>query len=427
MRALIVEPSLSFRKLLVSSLSAHGFNPIEKESGKEATDFVHTKPVDLMVISGQLPDIETTRFIRELHGTNGLQQVPIFIFTSSTDKSQKATYVEAGATELFQRQDFLLFDQAINQTVNAITAKQSIGGKILYVEDDKATALMTIEVLKGAGYDVTHKLTQDDAFNEFTNNDYHLVLSDVMLNGELLGLSLVRRIRNVNRPEKSRIPIVALSADGNDARRVQLFKTGISDYVNKPVLPEELLSRVANQIRSEKLLQKLEIQQAQLENLAMKDQLTGLYNRHYLVATVEDCILEAKSSHGNLSVIVLDIDHFKQVNDLHGHSIGDQVLLEVGELLSSESSDFVIATRYGGEEFVLLMKECDGQSAAKKAEKIRVEIENLKPADLFVTASFGVASLSDDIEDFTSLFCKADEAVYAAKDQGRNCVRSYGI
>ena len=153
----------------------------------------------------------------------------------------------------------------------------------------------------------------------------------------------------------------------------------------------------------------------------MTDQLTGLYNRHSLFDIGPKYISDAKRHDFSVSLLVFDLDHFKNVNDTYGHGVGDVVLKAVGQVLNDNCRIEDTVARFGGEEFVMLLSHCDIDLAFTKAESIRIAIEKAKPNDLTITASIGVAALGLD-DDFESLFDKADKAVYEAKDTGRNKV-----
>lgn len=153
----------------------------------------------------------------------------------------------------------------------------------------------------------------------------------------------------------------------------------------------------------------------------MTDQLTGLYNRHSLFDMGPKYLSDAKRHKFPVSLVVIDLDHFKNVNDTHGHATGDVVLKSIGQVLKDQcrTEDFV--ARFGGEEFVMLLSHCDIDFAISKAENLRKEVEAAQPAGLTITASLGVAAM-EEADDFNTLFEKADKAVYEAKESGRNKV-----
>lgn len=202
------------------------------------------------------------------------------------------------------------------------------------------------------------------------------------------------------------------------------MRAGANDYLVKPIETIDLTVRVENLIRYKKLLDTVEAQREEMRYLAMHDQLTGLYNRHFMAAQVSGRLKEARRHRIPYSLIVMDIDHFKLVNDSHGHDKGDEVLKGVAQILRNNCRGEDIVARLGGEEFVVFLGYCSMENALKKAEQLRVAISSEHPGDLDVTASFGVAEMSDSYSNFDKLFKAADEAVYRAKNSGRNRVES---
>lgn len=211
------------------------------------------------------------------------------------------------------------------------------------------------------------------------------------------------------------IPIIFVTAMDEIHHEEKGLEAGAVDYITKPISPAIVAARVKAHIT-------LKLQRDKLENMAMHDQLTGLYNRHFLLENVSHKVSKSLRHKFKLSVLMMDIDHFKAINDKHGHAVGDQVLKAVAERLSNEKRNEDICARFGGEEFVLLLDHCDITQAKIKAEKLRQSIESLMPEGLRVTMSIGVAQLNAEEKDFTDPLKRADDALYRAKEKGRNCV-----
>ncbi|MGX5173848.1 diguanylate cyclase [Aliikangiella sp. IMCC44653] len=159
----------------------------------------------------------------------------------------------------------------------------------------------------------------------------------------------------------------------------------------------------------------------EFKGLAMHDQLTGLYNRYYLQESTSLLIYQAIRHDFKLSLLVLDLDHFKKINDTHGHLTGDIILKEIAKCINEGIRGEDIVARIGGEEFVILFNRCDKQIAAQKAEQLRQKVARLKPRDLNVTVSIGITELKPQ-DSLLDLLSRADLALYSAKNQGRNCV-----
>jgi two-component system cell cycle response regulator len=267
---------------------------------------------------------------------------------------------------------------------------------------------------------VTHCDTAEAAIEKFKKESFDLVLTDIVLAGGMSGLELIKHIRE-HESIFIRTPILAMSSQTGSEQVVELLSAGANDYVHKPVLLEELSVRISHLVQHRQLLEKLHTQSQRLERLAMHDQLTGLYNRHFLMEIAPQHISYAQRNSAPLSILVIDIDKFKSINDTHGHLMGDQVLSAISNLLTEACRREDILVRYGGEEFVALM-HCDLESCAQKAEFLRKKIAELKPNNIVVTASFGVTSLHTEETDFYSFFQRSDNAVYEAKHNGRNCI-----
>jgi len=160
----------------------------------------------------------------------------------------------------------------------------------------------------------------------------------------------------------------------------------------------------------------------QYQGMAMHDQLTGLYNRYYLQEMATQKLSEATRHNSPMCLLVLDIDEFKVINDTHGHLVGDIVLEQLAMLLDKQNRTEDIVARIGGEEFVILLDHCDAKQAVEKAELLRKKTIALRPNELKITISIGIAELKTEGETFEELLARADIAVYQAKDNGRNCV-----
>lgn len=211
------------------------------------------------------------------------------------------------------------------------------------------------------------------------------------------------------------IPIIFVTAQDNEADEERGLLMGAVDYITKPVCPAIVAARVCTHVT-------LKRQRDKLAEMALHDQLTGLYNRHYLLEVANQKLARAERDQHAMSLLMIDIDHFKAVNDNFGHPMGDAVIQAVAQLLKEQSRKEDVAARFGGEEFVMLLDHCDVAAAEINAEKMRQKSDALKPGGIDVTISIGVVQLRAAREDFSELLKRADLALYQAKNNGRNCV-----
>jgi len=237
-----------------------------------------------------------------------------------------------------------------------------------------------------------------------------LILLDIEMPG-LSGYEVCRELKDMS--ETQDIPVIFVTGRNNIEDEEMGLRIGAVDYITKPIRPVILSARVDTHVT-------LKQQQDRLLKMAMHDQLTGLYNRHYMLDIVDQKIARARRHHTPLSTLIVDLDHFKKINDTYGHIVGDQILEQVGEFLNKQCRTEDTVTRFGGEEFLILMEPCSLNQAHYKAEVMRHQISELMPSGIPVTVSIGVAELSENDTVFNDMLKRADDALYRAKALGRN-------
>ena len=306
-----------------------------------------------------------------------------------------------------------------------------MGGRILIV-DDNAMIRSEIKAVLMKDGSFTHFLEAADgltAFKTIMDNPPDLVLCDLVMPGfdglKFLGLKASRK-------ELEQIPVIILTAEDDLDRKAEILELGASDYVTKPFHEKELLARVRIHTKLKLLQDELREKNAQLEDLSVTDALTGLANRRRLMTRLEEEVQRARRFRTPLSVVMIDIDHFKQVNDTHGHAMGDEVLRNIGTLLKAGVRATDLAARYGGEELTLVLPHTDAPGAFLVAEGLRQKFADLEHhldgVSLNKTASMGVATRDGQTEvpSAEELLKHADEALYRAKQGGRNRVEVAG-
>ncbi len=422
MKCLIVDTSVSTRGWLARIVTDSGYKYEEAESGADSFELLKQHDFDLIFISMYLSDMDGINFATILRSQKAKRHIPLVMITSQEDKQILERAVSVGVTEIFSKKNPNQIKEFVNQFFLRHGFPEHIQGKILYVEDSKAVAFKTKQLLHSHGLKVDHFSTAEAALEAFEHTNYDLVLTDVVLEGQISGYGLLQKIRSTDGP-KGQLPVLAMTGFNDDARKIELLVSGANDYVPKPALDEELIARVRNHITSKKQAELIEEQYTRLQDMAMKDQLTGLYNRHFLMEMVPAKMSEAKRHKRALALVVLDVDKFKNINDTYGHATGDLVLKGIAETMQKNCRAEDVLARIGGEEFVFLLSDCNEANAVMKAEKMRSVIEALEPGGYHITASFGAAEFRDGVtQNFNDLFQAADKAVYVAKETGRNKV-----
>ncbi len=258
---------------------------------------------------------------------------------------------------------------------------------------------------------------------------------DVIVSGlhlyELSGTELLRRLQLND--ELCDIPVVILTSDNHTQTKIDLLEQGASDYIVLPIDSGELVARIKVQLKMKTMQDNLKRSNRLLLNLSSTDPLTHLYNRRTLMQTLDSEFERHSRSGKTLSLLMMDIDHFKLVNDTYGHINGDAVLVSLAKVLKEYLRPYDVATRFGGEEFALVLPNTDLSGARDVAERLRMAINAMdfrgEIRAIKITVSIGIACFpSAQTNDIDQLLKCADQALYQAKSQGRNqvvCIDPY--
>lgn len=423
LKALVVDGSAVFREMANELLQRAGFDVDLVETGQDGLIRAQQERYRLVCCSDQLPDTSGSEFCGQLRAITGYDYVSVLVLTDKDNSKILKQALLAGATDIFSKTN--LNDLEIYLTRYAQREARQLSGRVLFIEDSRVLQAIIIDLLTDMGLDVDAYTHAEGAWDAFRTGDYDLVITDIMLEGLMSGISLVRKIRRLQ-GEHGNVPIIATSGFDNMSRKIELFHLGVNDYVAKPIVREELRQRVFNHVTSYQNIRELRAQQHSLYSLAMLDELTQLFNRHALREFSGKYFSEAFRFNRPLAMAVLDIDHFKAINESCGYPTGDKVLAELGTWLKRSVRDVDLVARWAGEEFIFLMPECDQGKAKTLMERLLNRLSEFKPANLTITASIGVASTTEGRQHtLNSLFEQADRAMYQAKMAGRNCVVNF--
>ncbi len=302
---------------------------------------------------------------------------------------------------------------------------------ILVIDDDPGTAEIVRSWFEGRPYDILCAPIAEEGIELARAHRPDIILLDVVMPG-MGGLAAARRLKTD--PATSNTPVILLTAKRDVHDKVEGFEAGADDYVTKPFEFEEVDARIRAMLRKRELYVELEetVEELQDKNrllgeLAVIDDKTGLFNYRHFRNKLEQEWLRSERYGNPLSLVMLDLDDFKQLNDTLGHPAGDQALREFATLVTGGARATDICARYGGEEFAVLLPHTNGEMAANVAERIReaarqfVFVETDRPTRMTVSA--GVATFpSPGIDSADALIRRADEALYRAKKTGKNRV-----
>jgi len=297
---------------------------------------------------------------------------------------------------------------------------------VLIIDDSKLFRDKITEALQNAALFDDYRTAKDglEGFKSLSVSRADLVICDLEM-PQMDGLRFLQMVSS--RPELQDIPILLLTGSQDRAAKLKSLEHGASDYLTKPVDIAELVARVRIHLKMKKLQDELKAANEHFRRLSTTDPLTTLYNRRFLTETLENEIQRAARLQSHMSLLMFDIDHFKKINDVYGHQVGDKVLVAVADALKEGLRTYDFAARYGGEEFVLVLPGTSLSGGQIVAERLRESVQSLKfqfPMDtLNVTVSAGIATFpTEHIFNVDTLIRFADEALYRAKENGRNRV-----
>lgn len=309
---------------------------------------------------------------------------------------------------------------------------------ILLVEDSLTAATMITRVLS-EHYTLLHARNGEEAWQLLESSyEIEMVITDIEMPG-MSGQQLLKRIRVTSNLRIRSLPVIVMTTADDSAEKHLAFLNGANDFLNKPLDTLELRARINVHHRLARTIHALEASQRALADQANTDALTGLKNRRYFYSQAASDLEQCRRLGKDMSVLMLDVDHFKRINDIHGHHAGDQVLVHIAALLmrctrqTGHNRPRDTIARFGGEEFTALLPETNRLGAAVLAERIRTSVEHelivVNEVRIPVTISIGIATLAAESEDAVEeLLNIADRRLYLAKNSGRNriCVDDEG-
>lgn len=453
-RILVVDDIPANVRLLEAKLSAEYFEVVTASDGPSALEAAATKAPDLILLDVMMPGMDGFEVARKLKDNPKTRHIPVVMVTALSDTSDRVKGLDAGADDFLSKpvNDIALFARVRSLTrlklmidelrvrhassggeVNVDDEILSQGaemapGQILLLESQDILAATITGYLEEAGHSVERAANGDEASDKLAVTTPDLIIVNLRLADED-GLRLCSHFRT--KEETRHTPILLVISSDDLEQLAKGLDLGVTDYLVRPFDRNELLARTRTQIRRRRYHDQLRNMLDKSVSMAYTDPLTGIYNRRYMNANLDRQIMEIGDTQKPVSVIIFDLDHFKAVNDDHGHAAGDEILKAVAKRVSAGIRDFDMLARYGGEEFVVVMPNTPIELAATVAERVRKGLADQpfgieSGAALTITASLGVATTSDPMETADSLLRRADEALYAAKRGGRNRVEIAG-
>lgn len=448
-RVLVVDDLVANIKLLEARLAAEYFEVLTAMSGPAAIDMCMRGQCDIVLLDVVMPGMDGFEVCRRLKQNPRTAHIPVVMITALDQPSDRVAGLEAGADDFLTkpvneialitrvkslvRLKMLTDELIVRASTSSELGLEDVadaatlsgeGGKVLLVDDDPVTAERIREIL-GRTNRVDLETEPQEALFRGAEGDYDLAIVSLNLR-QVDGLRLCSHLRSLDRTRL--LPILVVVDPEDNIRLLRGLDLGVNDYLVRPIDRNEMLARVRTQVRRKRFSDRLRDNVQMTIEMAVTDGLTGLHNRRYLERQFAILVNQAIAREKPLSVLVLDIDHFKRINDSYGHAVGDDVLREFSRRVRKAVRGIDVACRMGGEEFVIVMPDTDAALSFLVGERLRLKIagEPFRIPEsneaIEVTVSIGISSLLSAKDTPETLLKRADDALYQAKRDGRNRV-----
>jgi diguanylate cyclase (GGDEF)-like protein len=408
-RILIVEDNKTLAKLIAKKLqTALPFEVDVVFNMAEAKLFLQKYTYFVTLLDINLPDAPNGEIIDYVLSKGQ----HVIVLSGNIDKNFRKTILQKNIIDYVNKSGI----EDINYIIQTIQRLQNNKNhKILVVDDSIVVRKMMSALLENLFFTVYTVAHGEEALGMLnTHPDISLMITDYNM-PVMNGLELVKETRKIF--TKNDLCIIAISVHDDEEMNALFLKQGANDFIKKPFSKEEFSCRINNSIEALENLQTI-------TNHANRDYLTGLYNRRYFHEHMAEYIAESKESAEQFTVAVIDIDYFKKINDSYGHDTGDKVIVSLADILRANLSHRDIISRFGGEEFCLVLKNEDISHSLSILESLRTQVQNTNIKidthnSINITISIGLASFNEE-DDLEASINQADMMLYKAKQEGRN-------
>ena len=451
-RVLVVDDVPANVKLLEAKLSAEYYEVITAVNGQQAIEVAEAEMPDIILLDVMMPIMDGFTACRKLKENSRLRHIPVIMVTALDQPSDRVRGLLSGADDfiskpiknnpLFPRVRSLIRLKMMTDELRArdITGQNlgladlpnwedggDIMGRILIVDDQVRSSARISGALNEAGHDARVVDDSTEALRLARAGSFDLIIVSLSMRN-YDGLRLCSQFRTAE--ETRTVPLLIIVEDPEDSRLARGLDMGINDYLVRPIESNELFARVRTQLRWHRYEEKLRHNLHLSLQMAVTDGLTGLYNRRYMETHLQILTQRAKQEDRPISLLMIDIDFFKNINDAHGHDAGDKILKQFAVGISRNIRGIDLACRFGGEEFAVIMPETDMAIASLVAERIRQYTETFSfdvggANPVAMTTSIGVTSMTGNGDTPETILKRADDALYRAKNDGRNRVSEH--
>ncbi len=447
-RILIVDDNPASVKLLEAKLSREYYDVITANKGRDALKAVSEDAPDIVLLDVMMPGMDGFDVCRQIKENPQTTHIPVVMITALSGRDDRAEGLQAGADDFLTKpvDDTTLFARVrslvrLKRMLEQWRLREETSEKLGFQGDE-------VDIIdSGTG---AHIVLVDDSTVQKANisealsadNDRLSIVEDYRESGKIADLDgdvvvislaadvdaamrLASRLRSIEQTRQ--VPILMIGEAEDLGHFIKALEIGVNDYLLRPIDDQELIARVRTQVRRKRYQDRLQANFLQHLSMALTDGLTGLHNRRYLSTHLESVMNRLRQGGDQpVSLLMIDIDHFKNINDTYGHAAGDKVLHEIAIRILRNIRGFDLAARYGGEEFVVVMPDTPIEVAIAVADRLCKRMANEQVAlsgsgdKITLTLSIGVAVSHKGQKTSEDLLKEADEAMYEAKRLGRN-------
>jgi two-component system, cell cycle response regulator len=448
-RVLVVDDILANVRLLEAKLTAEYFDVVTAMNGLDALETIQRTKPDIVLLDVMMPGIDGIEVCKRIKADASTQHIPVVMVTALDQPEDRVRGLQAGADDFLTKpvNDISLFCRIkslvrLKMLTDELRVRSTDGssfgviGQDDFRDGDSGANILLVdprdvsaEKLMGSldkNQRVKRATTHQEAVDAVQESVTPFELIVVSFDSEHYdGLRLCSQLKSTEATRQT--PILVIVDPENQPTLLRALDMGVNDYLMRPIDKQELKARVSTQVRRYRYTERLRASVKASIEMAITDPLTGLYNRRYLETHLGHMIEHYINRGKALSVIAVDVDFFKAINDNHGHDIGDKVLQELAVRLRANTRSVDLCCRVGGEEFIMVLPNTATDLSSRIAERLRRAMAT-KSVDcglaqpIPVTVSVGVASLDGADDTLEKLLKRADQALYTAKREGRNKV-----
>lgn len=413
MRILLVDHSRVTQSFWRKKLSARGYDVVCADDAEEALGILEVRRVELALIAQTLPGMDGIALTRVMRRRPQHQATPVVLLCGRKDQKIEEEAHLAGVSAIVDKANVGALWESVARAIEEHALE--LTGRVLYLEDSPTAARIMLDTLEALELKVDHFTNGRSALNALERERYDLVITDERLEDEMPGSEVVKTIRNFQ-DGRALLPILGVSGANETEERRALFRAGITDFLGKPALPEEMIARVTSLLAARQLALAVHAQRRRLSRTALMDPLSGMLSRQTFITFARKCLARAERYEFPLALGVVSINGLARINDAFTYTAGDQVITAIGRRIESTSRASDLVARHGGASFAVLLDHCEPDAAHSRFQRMIDELMQTPNLPDGISFSSGYVTLDGKVENSIEELL---QTVESARDRAR--------